>query len=64
MGDNRAMASVLLTTALLLLVAAALVSLVHEVRVDGYGHRTGPASHEGWGVASMPSAPYRSNAAR
>ena len=49
---------------LLLLVALAAVTLVREVRHDGYGHRTAPASHEGWGAASMPSAPYRSHAAR
>jgi hypothetical protein len=53
-----------ITTALLLLVVLAATALVREVKEDGYGHRPAPLSHEGWGVASMPSAPYRANAAR
>lgn len=37
----------LLLMVLLLLLTAVLLALVHEVRLDGYGRRTGPRSHLG-----------------
>ena len=49
----------LLTALILVVLWLALVALVHEVRDDGYGHRSAPSSTQGWGGAALPSAPYR-----
>ncbi len=56
MVENRAM---LIAALVLVVLWLSLVTLVHEVRDDGYGHRSAPASLQDWSGPTMPSAPYR-----
>lgn len=35
-----------------------IVALVRTVRLDGYGVRRPPASHEPWRAGNLPSYPY------
>ena len=47
----------------LVLVAAALV-VVREVRSDGYGRRPGPESFPAWAAAGLPSSSYTASVDR
>jgi hypothetical protein len=37
----------------------AVITVVRDVHLDGYGTRPAPTSAHGWGVVAAPSAPFR-----